>query len=99
MRRDASEAGWTPQYRFDLAPYEYADYEPMCRYHQTSPDSHFTRGRVCSMATLDGRVTLSGTRLIVTAAHGRREQELEAEADCLAVLRDHFGMDLAASGA
>jgi N-hydroxyarylamine O-acetyltransferase len=42
-----------------LRPHEYADYEEMCRYHQTSPQSHFTRRRICSRATADGRVTLS----------------------------------------
>ncbi len=31
-----------PQYRFTLQPYEFADYEGMCRFHQTSPESHFT---------------------------------------------------------
>jgi N-hydroxyarylamine O-acetyltransferase len=64
----------------------------MCWYHQTSPDSHFTRNRVCSLATLHGRVTLSGMRLIITS-NGRKEaQVLAAEADWHAALRDHFGI-------
>ena len=32
-----------PQYRFDLTPHDLPDYEATCRYHQTSPESHFTR--------------------------------------------------------
>src|SRR5262245_42521904 len=39
-RRDDDD--WTPQYRFSLQPHAFADYEEMCRFHQTSPDSHFT---------------------------------------------------------
>ena len=32
---------WKRQYRFTLKPYQYSDYAEMCRYHQTSPQSHF----------------------------------------------------------
>ena len=42
MRRDdVADGEWKAQYRFTLQPYEYSDYEEMCRYHQTSPQSHF----------------------------------------------------------
>ena len=33
-----------PQYRFTLQPHNFADYEEMCHFHQTSPESHFTSG-------------------------------------------------------
>jgi N-hydroxyarylamine O-acetyltransferase len=52
LRRDGAGEPWQPQYRFTLQPYEYADYAAMCHFHQTSPDSHFTRQTVCSLATL-----------------------------------------------
>ena len=57
MQRDTS--GWQPQYRFTLQPHVWVEYADMCRYHQTSPESSFTRKRVCTLATTDGRVTLS----------------------------------------
>ncbi|HYH86647.1 MAG TPA: arylamine N-acetyltransferase, partial [Pyrinomonadaceae bacterium] len=63
MQRDEGDE-WKPQYRFTLQPHVYADYAEMCRYHQTSPQSHFTKARVCSRATVEGRVTLSGMRFI-----------------------------------
>jgi N-hydroxyarylamine O-acetyltransferase len=78
--------------RFDLTPYEYADYAEICRYHQTSPHSHFTRGRICSRATREGRVTISGTRLIVTTDDWRQEWELRSEKDYVEALRDRFGI-------
>ncbi|HEY0080750.1 MAG TPA: arylamine N-acetyltransferase [Pyrinomonadaceae bacterium] len=91
LRRAAASAEWEPQYRFTLRPYTYADYEEMCRYHQTSPESHFTKSRVCSRATPRGRVTLSGMRLIETEAGGRRvERLLESEEEYEAALREHF---------
>jgi N-hydroxyarylamine O-acetyltransferase len=95
MRR--GEGGdWTAQYRFTLRPYEYSDYAEMCRYHQTSPLSHFTRSRVCSLATPEGRITLSGMRLIETSERGgRRERELTTEGEYAAALREHFGIVMA----
>ncbi len=94
QRDDAAEAEWKAQYRFTLQPYEYSDYEEMCRYHQTSPMSHFTRGRICSRATLDGRVTLSELRLIITRNGEREERTLANEEEFASVLREHFGISL-----
>jgi N-hydroxyarylamine O-acetyltransferase len=96
MRSDG-DTPWTAQYRFDLTPYEYADYADMCRYHQTSPDSHFTQRRICSLATRDGRITISGTRLIVTTDNWRREWDLSNEKDYIDALRARFGVVLTAS--
>jgi N-hydroxyarylamine O-acetyltransferase len=95
MQRDAE--GWQPQYRFTLQPHAQAEYADMCRYHQTSPESSFTRKRVCTLATPDGRVTLSDYTLIVTARGQRTEQVLPDEAASQAALREYFGVDLAIS--
>jgi N-hydroxyarylamine O-acetyltransferase len=93
-----------PQYRFTLQPYEYEDFAGMCRYHQTSPQSHFTKGRICSRATANGgRITLSaaaGTtpgdmRLITTSRNGERdEQILHSNEEYAAALRKHFGVEM-----
>jgi len=92
-RRDEGEV-WEAQYRFTLQPHEYADYAEMCRYHQTSPQSHFTRARVCSRATREGRITLSEMRLITTSkGGGRQERILTGQEECASVLREQFGID------
>jgi N-hydroxyarylamine O-acetyltransferase len=85
---------WRPQYRFTLQPRGLADFADMCHYQQTSPDSHFTQKRVCSLATPDGRITLSDSRLIVTHNGRRQEQELADQAAYEAALRDYFGVTL-----
>lgn len=92
----AQRAGdqWQPQYRFTLQPYELADYAEMCRYHQTSPDSPFTRRRTCSLATPSGRITLTGMRLITTTRDGREERELASVEEYNSILRDRFGIAL-----
>lgn len=83
---------WEPQYRFTLQPHEFPDYAEMCLYHQTSPRSHFTQKRVCSLATPDGRVTLSDLRLITTRSGVRQEQTLQSEEEHAATLRELFGV-------
>jgi len=80
--------------RFGLEPHPYADYAEMCRFHQTSPESHFTRGRVCSRLTPEGRVTLSGLRLIKTKGGAKVESELGGEEEYEAALLEHFGVSM-----
>ena len=92
MQRE-DEGEWKTQYRFTLRPYEYADFSEMCRYHQTSPESHFTKARICSRATNEGRVTLSEMRFITTTHDGeRKERMLTSQKEYEAMLREHFGI-------
>src|SRR5262249_42503979 len=71
---------WTPQYRFTLRPHVLEDYVEMCHYMQTSPQSWFTKRRICTLPTAAGRITLSDDKLIVTTTSGREERVLgEAE--------------------
>jgi N-hydroxyarylamine O-acetyltransferase len=90
-RRDNNQS--EPQYRFTLQPYKYDDFAEMCHYHQTSPQSHFTQGRICSRATPEGRITLSEMRLITTSKNGgRQERTLASEEEYAATLRECFGI-------
>ncbi|HEX8502066.1 MAG TPA: arylamine N-acetyltransferase [Pyrinomonadaceae bacterium] len=91
LKREAG-GGWVAEYRFGLTPRVYEDFAEMCRFHQTSPESHFTRGRVCTRLTPEGRVTLSRLRLITTDAGGRRELALAGEEEFDAALGEHFGV-------
>jgi N-hydroxyarylamine O-acetyltransferase len=82
-----------PQYRFDLAPHELVDYAATCAYHQTSAESHFTQSTVCSLPPPGGRVTITGTKLVVTDGAGREERAL-FDAELGDAYRQHFGIDL-----
>ena len=93
-RRDHGEE-WKAQYRFTLQPHVYADYAEMCRYHQTSPLSHFTRARICSLATEEGRITLSEMRFITTSRNsGRQERMITSQAEYVDILRERFGIEM-----
>ena len=91
LREDGSD--WVPQYRFGSYARDLAEFADACTYHQTSPESHFTRGSVCSIATESGRVTIQGSRLIVSTSTGPVEREL-GEEELRSAYRDHFGIVL-----
>jgi N-hydroxyarylamine O-acetyltransferase len=93
QRINAGAGEWQPQYRFTLQTYQFPDYSEMCRYHQTSAESHFTRDRICSRATTDGRLTLSDMRFIESKTNGERHERLLVdEGEYTRILSDHFGI-------
>jgi N-hydroxyarylamine O-acetyltransferase len=92
LQRESAEGVWELQFRFTLQPRTLADCEEMCLYHQTSPQSHFTQKRICSLATPDGRITLSDRRLIITRGGVREESMLETEEEHAEALRELFGV-------
>ena len=85
---------WKRQYSFMLQPREIGEFGAMCHYQQTSPESHFTRQRICSRATLRGRITLSDLKLIETVDGRREERTLGGEDEWRAKLRELFGVIL-----
>jgi N-hydroxyarylamine O-acetyltransferase len=85
---------WKRQYSFAQQPRNLPDFAAMCSYHQTSPESHFTQNRICTRATPDGRITLSGMKLIVSRNGGREEKMLSSEEERNQVLQQFFGIRL-----
>ena len=92
LRED--EKGRVPLYAFRDIPRHLSDYDGMCHFHQTSPESGFTQRWICSRATPDGRITLTNMRLIVTRSGTREETVLTTEAEVRCCLRDQFGFEL-----
>jgi N-hydroxyarylamine O-acetyltransferase len=83
-----------PQYRVEMRPRVLGDFRAMCWYHQHSPESHFTKSLVCSIATRSGRVTLSEQTLITTVGDRRTSAILDDDAAILEEYRTTFGIDL-----
>lgn len=88
-RRPASND--EPQYIFTNKPRLLSEFSGMCKYHQSSPLSHFTRKRICSLATPGGRVTLSDNKLIVTSNGNRTERDL-SDSEYVVTLNEKFGV-------
>ncbi len=56
----------TPQYIFTLLERRIEEFEGMCQFHQTSPDSHFTHKKLITGPVENGRITLSDNSLKIT---------------------------------
>jgi N-hydroxyarylamine O-acetyltransferase len=91
-RRSGGEQDFCPLYRFTLEPHELADFAEACHYHQTSPESTFTQGTICTRALLDGRVTLHPDRLATTRGGIRTEEPIRDPEQWEAVLEENFGI-------
>jgi arylamine N-acetyltransferase len=81
-----------PQFRLETRPRILADFEAGAWWHRTSPASHFTQSVVCSRLTPEGRITLSGRKLVTTEHGERHEQPLADDAVVLAAYREQFGL-------
>ena len=93
-RWDGERNLWEPQYIFSLRPRRLEDFVRRCRYQETSPNSHFRKGRVCTRLTRTGRVTLTDKKLIVTRGRRRIERPVKSQAEFDRLLRLRFGIIL-----
>lgn len=94
LERQENGNAWNGMYRFTLQPHRLQDFAPMCHYHQTSPESSFTRKRLCTRATAAGRITLSDMKLVITRDGDKQEQMLSSEEEWRTALRQYFGVAL-----
>ncbi|MBV8049250.1 MAG: arylamine N-acetyltransferase [Paludibacterium sp.] len=94
LERCKQAGHWRPQYRFTLAAHAIEAFAQRCAYHQHSPESHFTQKPLCSLARPDGRISLAGTRLILTLGADRLEQPIGDSATLRRSLGKHFGIDV-----
>jgi N-hydroxyarylamine O-acetyltransferase len=88
------DGSWERHYFFDLQPRTFPEeYRSACLFHQTSPESPFTRGSIISKATPTGRVSLEDGRLILTE-NGRRTERLLETDEYRALLKEYFDVIL-----
>ena len=85
-------AGWKIEYMFKSIPRELTEFREMCDFHQYSPESHFTKGLVCSLLTEGGRKTLTDSKFLVLQDGVRTEQEVASEEEFASVLKEEFGI-------
>jgi N-hydroxyarylamine O-acetyltransferase len=94
LERRREGVNWEPQFSFTLTPRRLAEFGAECHRLQASPESPFTRKAVCSLPTAEGRLTLSGNRLIRTTRGLRAEEPVGGEREYRSLLRAHFGVEL-----
>jgi N-hydroxyarylamine O-acetyltransferase len=94
VQRQDPAGVWNSQYQFRRVPKNLTDFARRCHFHQTSPESHFTQQRICTLPTLDGRITLADLKFICTRNNLREERLLNNEEEWLTVLKRDFGVKL-----
>jgi N-hydroxyarylamine O-acetyltransferase len=88
------EGAWIPRFQFTLIPRDRAEFSDMCRYHQTSPDSIFTKQRLVTMATPAGRLTLTERQLSIAEGEERQERSIGSEEEYLEILKEYFAIEI-----
>jgi len=94
LERQQPDRAWKTEYLFTLTPRRLQDFAAMCHFHQTSPESHFTQKRICTLATPSGRITLADMKLIITENGSRQESSAPSEEERRRILQERFGIKL-----
>lgn len=94
LESDMDGSGYAPKYLFTLEERQLEDFAEMCEYHQTSPQTSFTQEKVCTLATIDGRVTLRGNALIETVNGRKMVTPVEGDKEFERILKDRFGIEI-----
>lgn len=83
---------WKSEYIFKDLARDLAEFKEMCNFHQISPESHFTRGKVCSLMLEHGRKTLTDKKFIVTVNEVKTEVDVHSEDEFNQILEREFGI-------
>lgn len=85
------------EYIFRDVAHELAEFAEMCDFQQYSPDSHFRKGKLCSIMVPNGRKTLTDMSFIVTTGDDKKETPVASDADFYRLLENEFGITTASS--
>jgi N-hydroxyarylamine O-acetyltransferase len=88
----------TPEYIFKNKKRKLKEFDEMCNYHQTSPNSHFTSKRLITIPTDDGRITITGNKLKIKEFELTTEIVLENETEFEKELWNKFRIKKDSSG-
>lgn len=82
---------WESEYIFKPFARDLAEFAGMCDFHQSSPESHFTLNKLCSIMLPDGgRKTLTDKKFIQTKNGAKSEIEVNSEEEFNEILAREF---------
>lgn len=90
MKRDGGS--WRSEYIFKDVPRELPEFSDMCDFQQYSPESHFTKGKLCSIMTVTGRKTLTDKSFIVTGPIRKTEVPVKSDDEFYQILEREFSI-------
>ncbi len=82
-----------PQYYFRLIPRENSDFNGVCHYKWTSPESKFTKEYICTRITERGRILLKSSALYIFEKDVRHVKKIESEDEFRSYLEKYFGSE------
>lgn len=85
-----------PCYRIERRPRDLAEFVPTCWWQQTAPESHFRVGPRATIATPDGRLTVTDQKIVSTRNGCRIETPVD---DPAAAFLENFGIHFRQSNA
>ena len=88
------EKHWETQYSFTTIPQKLENFKAICAYQQDCPDSHFRKRMICTIATKNGRVTLSNNSLTITEDNSKTKLEFDGDIEFYFLLKKYFGIEL-----
>lgn len=90
---------WKADYIFELQQRHFHEFSEMCQFHQSSPDSHFTKKRICSKLTPTGRTSIVGSKLRIKDQNGLQLIPIKTNKEFHDVLLKYFSIVLPPSKA
>ena len=81
---------WVPECMFENKGRELSEFAEMCEFQQYSPESHFKKGKICSLLTERGRKTLTDKSFIVTMNGKKAETPVRSDEEFDRLLIDEF---------
>ncbi|MEJ7849246.1 MAG: arylamine N-acetyltransferase [Pyrinomonadaceae bacterium] len=83
---------WQSEYIFKSFGRNLSEFTEMCDFQQYSPESHFTKGKVCSLLTASGRKTLTDKSFIVTSGGKKTETPVASNEEFDRILMREFNI-------
>jgi len=90
--KKTGDDAWQSEYIFTPLGRDLMKFSEMCQFHQTSPESHFTRGKVCSLMTRGGRKTLTDEKFIETVNGKKKEISVSSAEQFNRILMREFSI-------
>ncbi|HXB93118.1 MAG TPA: arylamine N-acetyltransferase [Puia sp.] len=91
---NAKKQDFSIDYIFTLTPREAEEFEEMNEFHQHSPESHFSRGLICTLPTAEGRISILHNKLIRKENGKRQVRTIRDEGHRDEILAKYFHMDM-----
>ena len=85
---------WAARFVFSTAPRGLDEFKVMCYYHQTSQESIFTKQRLCTLPTDNGRITLTDKNLLITEDGTETNKAVESKDELEGLLQKYFNINV-----